>query len=71
MKQNRVKQVLANLRNRGLSQMAVSDPVPIYYLTGRWVDPGDTGVCIENLVLVTETGCKILNSYIKERKVIE
>lgn len=71
MKQNRVKQVLADLRNRGLSQMAVGDPAPIYYLTGRRVDPGDTGVCIENLVLVTETGCKMLNSYIKKRKVIE
>lgn len=41
MKQNRVEKVLANLRKQGLTQMVVSDPASIYYLTGRWIDPGE------------------------------
>lgn len=41
MKQNRVERVLKNMREQGLSQMIVSDPASIYYLTGRMVDPGE------------------------------
>lgn len=33
--------------------------------------PGEVGVRIEDLVLVTEDGCEVLNSYNKEIKVIE
>jgi len=33
--------------------------------------PGDTGVRIEDLVLVTEDGVEVLNSYTKELQVIE
>ena len=32
---------------------------------------GDTGVRIEDLVLVTEDGVEVLNSYTKELQVIE
>ena len=31
---------------------------------------GDVGVRIEDLVLVTETGCEILNSYGKDLEII-
>ena len=33
--------------------------------------PGRTGVRIEDLVLVTETGCEVLNGYTKEPVTIE
>lgn len=33
--------------------------------------PGDTGVRVEDLVLVTESGCEVLNHYSKELEVIE
>lgn len=32
--------------------------------------PGEFGVRIEDLVLVTETGCEVLNHYTKELQVI-
>ena len=32
--------------------------------------PGEFGVRIEDLVLVTETGCEILNSYGKDLEII-
>ena len=38
---------------------------PGIYLTG------DTGVRIEDLVLVTETGCEVLNHYPKTLEIIE
>ncbi len=41
MNQQRVERVLQRLEARGLSQMIVSDPYSIYYLTGRYVDPGE------------------------------
>jgi len=33
--------------------------------------PGDVGIRIEDLVLVTETGCKRLNHYNKDLEVIK
>lgn len=33
--------------------------------------PGDTGVRVEDLVLVTEDGCEVLNHYSKELEIIE
>ncbi|NLJ31144.1 MAG: aminopeptidase P family protein [Clostridiales bacterium] len=41
MKQDRVERVLKKLSGRGLSQMVVCDPAAIFYLTGRWVEPGE------------------------------
>ena len=38
---------------------------PGIYLTGNF------GVRIEDLVLVTEDGCRVLNSYSKELRVVE
>ncbi len=39
MKQNRVEAVLANLERMGLNQMLVTDPISIFYLTGRLIKP--------------------------------
>ena len=39
MKENRVKAVLHNLEEMGLSQMLITDPLSIFYLTGRMIQP--------------------------------
>lgn len=39
MKQNRVDAVLQNLEQMGLSQMLITDPLAIFYLTGRMIQP--------------------------------
>lgn len=39
MKQNRVDRVLAALKEMGLTQMLIVDPMSIYYLTGVYVAP--------------------------------
>lgn len=41
MNQERVKRVLDNMNERGLSQIVVCDPASIFFLTGRWVSPGE------------------------------
>lgn len=41
MNQERIKKVLKNLQDRGLSQTIVSDPYSIFYLTGRFINPGE------------------------------
>ena len=39
MKKNRVDAVLKNLEQMGLSQMLITDPLAIFYLTGRLIQP--------------------------------
>ena len=41
MNQKRVENVLRRLEARGLSQIMISDPYSIFYLTGRYIDPGE------------------------------
>ncbi|MGN0314608.1 MAG: M24 family metallopeptidase [Fusicatenibacter sp.] len=41
MKKLRVEKVLQGMERKGLSQMIVSDPYSVYYLTGRWIFPGE------------------------------
>ena len=41
MNQNRLKRVIANMEKLGLSQLVISDPDSIYYLTGIGYDPGE------------------------------
>lgn len=41
MNQKRVDRILKNLHDRGLSQMMVSDPYSIFFLTGRFIRPGE------------------------------
>ncbi|WP_251861170.1 Xaa-Pro peptidase family protein [Clostridium sp. Marseille-Q2269] len=39
MKQERLNKVLEGMKERGISQMLVSDPAAIFYLTGKWIHP--------------------------------
>lgn len=39
MEQNRINRVLAALKKEGISQMLVTDPMSVYYLTGVYVAP--------------------------------
>ncbi len=46
MDSKRLKNVLANMENTGISQILISDPFSIFYLTGRRIDPGERFVGI-------------------------
>lgn len=41
MKENRVNSILESMEAQGIPQMIISDPVAIYYLTGKWIHPGE------------------------------
>ncbi len=41
MKVNRVNRVLKAMEEKGIPQLIVSDPVAIFYLTGKWILPGE------------------------------
>ena len=41
MDQNKVARVLKSMEEHGIPQMIVSDPVAIFYLTGKWIAPGE------------------------------
>lgn len=41
MKENRLKKVLDRMQEMGCQQALISDPMSIYYLTGRLLDPGE------------------------------
>lgn len=38
---NRLNKVLAKMEQNNLKQMIISDPASIFYLTGRWIHPGE------------------------------
>ncbi|MTK11568.1 MAG: aminopeptidase P family protein [Clostridiaceae bacterium] len=41
MNQQRLGKVLRKMEAKGLPQMLVSDPAAIFYLTGKWIHPGE------------------------------
>jgi len=41
LKKDRLEKVFKNLAEMNLTQMIVSDPNSIFYLTGRWIHPGE------------------------------
>ena len=41
MNTQRLEKVLKKMETEGLEQMIISDPYAIYYLTGRFIDPGE------------------------------
>lgn len=41
MKGNRLERVIKNMEKHGLSQMLITAPSSIFYLTGKWIDPGE------------------------------
>ena len=54
-----------------LTNETKAEPGMIFSIEPGIYLPGDTGVRIEDLVLVTEDGVEVLNSYTKELQVIE
>ena len=54
-----------------LTNETKAEPGMIFSIEPGIYLPGDTGVRIEDLVLVTEDGVDVLNSYTKELQVIE
>jgi Xaa-Pro dipeptidase len=66
MNQSRLNRVLENMKAHGLSQMIISDPAQILYMTGRMIDPeerlyalyinekGNNKIFINNLFTVPE-----------------
>ena len=40
MNPSRLQSVLRGMADGGIPQMVVSDPAAIYYLTGKWIHPG-------------------------------
>ncbi len=41
MDQNKVARVLKSMEEHEIPQMVISDPVAIFYLTGKWIAPGE------------------------------
>ncbi len=41
MKTNRLNNIISMLKENGVSQMLISDPASIFYLTGKMIDPGE------------------------------
>lgn len=41
MKQTRVNNVLRQMEINGLTQILVTDPASVFYLTGKWINPGE------------------------------
>lgn len=41
MKQERLNKVLKEMAARSLPQMLVTDPASVFYLTGKWIQPGE------------------------------
>ena len=41
MKEQRVQRILDAMKESGIPQMIISDATAIFYLTGKWIHPGD------------------------------
>ncbi|GKX68706.1 M24 family metallopeptidase [Inconstantimicrobium mannanitabidum] len=41
MNKGRVNRLIDEMKNQGLEQMLVSSPASIFYLTGKWIEPGE------------------------------
>ena len=41
MKENRVQRILEAMKESGIPQMIISDSTAIFYLTGKWIHPGE------------------------------
>ncbi len=41
MIESRLKKVLESMENQNLAQLIISDPSAIFYLTGKWIHPGE------------------------------
>lgn len=41
MKQQRLERIIRNMEAHNIEQIVVSSPASIFYLTGKWIDPGE------------------------------
>jgi len=41
METNKLNRIYAKMKEQGLNQMIITDPVPIYYLLRKWIMPGE------------------------------
>lgn len=41
MKELRLKRILDNMQKHNLEQMIITSPASIFYLTGKWIEPGE------------------------------
>ena len=41
MNESKVTRILAAMEEQHLPQMIVSDPAAVFYLTGKWIHPGE------------------------------
>lgn len=41
MTENRLQRVLTEMEKQGLPQMLISSPAAVFYLTGKWIEPGE------------------------------
>ena len=41
MDQAKLGRILTKMEEQGMPQMIISDPPTIYYLTGKWIHPGE------------------------------
>ena len=46
MNQQRIKRVIANMKQEGLSQMIVSSTASLYYLSGLWIEPHERMIAL-------------------------
>ena len=52
MKTERLSKIILRLKENGVSQMLISDPASIFYLTGKMIDPGERFLAL----LIKENG---------------
>ena len=41
MNEGRTQKILKAMEENSIPQMIISDPVAIFYLTGKWIHPGE------------------------------
>ena len=46
MKNSRVNKILEGMAKEGLSQMIITSPASIFYLTGKWIYPGERMIAL-------------------------
>ena len=56
MNQSRINRVTENMRQEGLSQILVTAPASVFYLTGSWVAPGERMLAL----LIKDDGSAVL-----------
>lgn len=46
MKENRLNNVIKSMKEQNLSQLLVTSPASIFYLTGKWISPGERMIAL-------------------------